>query len=590
MMREDDEGIQSGIPIGFTFYFAGNPVTTLTASSNGLLSFNPYYTGLISGMPDYGNNDLDNNVHARPLIAPLWDDLAGFGAASYLTTGVSPNRVFTIEFINWSWDWRAAPGVSFQVKLHESSNAIEYIYRQESGSLSLPSASIGLAFANLGPGNFVSLNNSGPSPAASTSTETSSIASKPATGQVYTFTPQPIAQTITFGTLSAKAFGDAPFQLNATASSGLNIQYTSSDPAIASITGNIVTIHATGTIDITATQTGNTVFAAATPVTQTFTINKGDQVITCPAIPQKMYGDAVFNLEATTTSALPLMFQSDNTAVVSVASNSVTITGVGTANIIISQAGDANYNAATDLVLPVSVVKGNQVITFAVIQNKTLGDNAFTLTASANSGLPVSFSSTSTKISLAGNMVTINSAGSVTIQATQTGNTNYNAATPVDRTFCINPAKPAITISPSDDGLVLSSSASTGNQWSRNGTALNGAINQTYIVDGPGEYKVTTSVDGCQSVPSDGRIIVITDLEDTASGISVAPNPVTGDFTIQGLADKATAVLFDQAGRQIQSKEGSGEITMSLRAHPAAMYFLKIQTTRGLVFKKIIKK
>jgi hypothetical protein len=589
---EDDEGIVTGIPIGFTFYFAGNPVTTLTASSNGLLSFNPYYDGLIDGSPDFGDNDLDNNVHARPLLAPLWDDLAGFnGTASYITTGIGPNRVFTIEFLNWSWIyWAATPGISFQVRLHETSNAIEYIYRQESGSLSFPSASIGLAFANLGTGNFISLNNSGASPIASTSAETSSIGTKPATGQVYAFTPQAISQTITFASLSAKAFGDAAFQLNATASSGLNVEYTSSDPSIASIAGNTVTIHAAGTIDITAIQTGNIVFAAAVPVTQTLTVNKGDQLITCPAIPQKMYGEPVFNLEATTTSGLPLTYQSDNTSVVTVAGNSVTITGPGTASILISQAGDANYNAAADLLLPITVVKADQVITFPVIETKTLGDNAFALSANSNSGLPITYSTASTKVALTGNMVTINSAGSVTIQASQSGNANYNAATPVEQTFCINPPKPVITLSTSDDGLVLSSSAPSNNQWSRNGSVLTGATNQTYIVDGPGEYKVTTSVEGCQSTPSDGKTILITDVEDTASTISVAPNPVTGDFTIQGLADKATAVLFDQAGRQIQSKEGNEEITMSLRTHPAAMYFLKIQTTRGLVFKKIIKK
>ena len=49
-------------------------------------------------------------------------------------------------------------------------------------------------------------------------------------------------QTIAFGALAAKTFGDVPFNLSATASSNLLVTYLSSDPLIASITGNTITI------------------------------------------------------------------------------------------------------------------------------------------------------------------------------------------------------------------------------------------------------------------------------------------------------------------------------------------------------------
>ena len=65
--------------------------------------------------------------------------------------------------------------------------------------------------------------------------------------------------------------GDAAFELTATASSGLPVSYTSSDPLVASISGSTVTILRAGTVTITATQAGNDNWNPATEE-QTLTI------------------------------------------------------------------------------------------------------------------------------------------------------------------------------------------------------------------------------------------------------------------------------------------------------------------------------
>ena len=56
----------------------------------------------------------------------------------------------------------------------------------------------------------------------------------------------PAIQTITFDALPAKTFGDAPFALGATASSGLSVSYTSSNPAVATV--SVVAFMSTGRI------------------------------------------------------------------------------------------------------------------------------------------------------------------------------------------------------------------------------------------------------------------------------------------------------------------------------------------------------
>lgn len=188
------DDVPSGIlPLGFAFVFDGTSYTDVKASSNGFLSFNPAAGGNLS-------NNLSGPTAAtneKPLIAALWDDLYGRPAvatASYLTTGTAPNRVFTMEWLNWSWYYTSTvANLSFQIKLYEGSNRIELAYRQEAnaptGGLS---ASIGLASGTGGagcPGEYLSLSDASAAPTASSTVETNTINVRPATGQVYRFSP-----------------------------------------------------------------------------------------------------------------------------------------------------------------------------------------------------------------------------------------------------------------------------------------------------------------------------------------------------------------------------------------------------------------
>jgi predicted extracellular nuclease len=80
------------------------------------------------------------------------------------------------------------------------------------------------------------------------------------------------SQSISFNALPNKTMGDAPFALNATASSGLAVTYTAQTPTICSVSGNTVNLLQAGTCSIIASQSGNSTYAIATDVTQTFTI------------------------------------------------------------------------------------------------------------------------------------------------------------------------------------------------------------------------------------------------------------------------------------------------------------------------------
>jgi len=194
-----DEGYYNAIPIGFNFWYMGTRYTTVSASTNGWLSFGADITNASPA------NNLATGGTPRPLIAPLWDDLAltATSNVSYLTTGTAPNRVFTVQYLNVKWgNTASAAVVSFQVKLTETTGKIDFIYRPEAGTLTSASASVGIAATATGSGSYLSLNGSG---AISSISETNSLATKPATGQSFSFTPPvPNAPTaLTFTSVTA---------------------------------------------------------------------------------------------------------------------------------------------------------------------------------------------------------------------------------------------------------------------------------------------------------------------------------------------------------------------------------------------------
>lgn len=82
-------------------------------------------------------------------------------------------------------------------------------------------------------------------------------------------------QTITFGALADKTTADAPFNLTATASSGLAVTYSSSLPSVASVSGSTVTPAGIGTTVITASQAGNGNYNAAVDVPQNQVVTSG---------------------------------------------------------------------------------------------------------------------------------------------------------------------------------------------------------------------------------------------------------------------------------------------------------------------------
>lgn len=104
----------------------------------------------------------------------------------------------------------------------------------------------------------------------------------------------------------------------------------------------------------------------------------------------------------------------------------------------------AIYNralSASEVTQLYTASKQVQTIVFNSLNPKTYGDASFALTASANSGLGVTYTSSDPNVvSVSGSTVTIKSAGTTTITASQDGNDVYGTALPVQQTLTVNKA------------------------------------------------------------------------------------------------------------------------------------------------------
>jgi hypothetical protein len=261
------------------------------------------------------------------------------------------------------------------------------------------------------------------------------------------------SQTITFGALGSKVYGDPSFTLTATGgASGNAVTFVSSNLAVATVTGNTVTIVGVGITSITASQAGNTNYNAAVDVVQPFTVDKATPSVSIwPTASAITYGQA-----------LSLSTLTGGTASVAGSfafTTPTTIPGGGTAlqGVTFTPTDAAHYYTVAGTV-SVTVNKADQIITFSALPSKNVGDADFAPGATATSGLTVTYASDNIAVAtIVANQIHIVAAGTANITASQSGDTNYNAAAPVIQALTVNVAStPTLKVTINGNGSVNS--------------------------------------------------------------------------------------------------------------------------------------
>jgi gliding motility-associated-like protein len=248
---------------------------------------------------------------------------------------------------------------------------------------------------------------------------------------------------ITFNDIT-RTFGDADFDLLATTTvSSITIDYTIADNTVATVSGSTVKIVGAGNTIVTASQVSDTNYLAAT-ATMTLTVNKAQPVITFNDI-TRTFGDADFNLSATSnsTGAFTYTISDTNIATNTGSGSTTTIVGAGTTTVTVSQAADTNYLAAT-ATMTLTITKATPVISFSDL-SKTFGDADFNLSATSSSTGAFTYTiADNTIATLTGSKTTIVGAGTTTVTLSQAADNNYNSAT-ATMTLTVGKGTPVIT-------------------------------------------------------------------------------------------------------------------------------------------------
>jgi hypothetical protein len=269
-----------------------------------------------------------------------------------------------------------------------------------------------------------------------------------------------------------------------------------------------------------------------------FANNALPQTITFEALPNKLFGDAPFSLQATSSSGLPVSF-----TLVSGPGNLTagvfTITGTGMVTIRASQAGNEVYDTAAYIFRSFEVAKASQTINFTISPTFSFPVTPFLLNGSASSGLPLVYESNTTNAYISSNALYVNAPGTISITARQPGNANYNAASPITQTACVRVSEltnisgapfvcPGQTTTYSINninGLTYSWRLSNGTTYAATGSSVNITWNT------PGTYTLIVSAQGNCGAPTANdslKVEVINAITPGAPGNLLPANNSTG--------------------------------------------------------------
>lgn len=139
---EMDCASKTGIPLGFTYRHGacGSTVgyNSCQVSSKGFIKFGAAVSGCV------GTPGANSYPGLWAFYGPLMDGTGG--TASYETVLLpSGTKVFTMEWKDWKWKADALStgyyGITFQIKIYEGSNVVEYCYKNETSTATSPGGS-----------------------------------------------------------------------------------------------------------------------------------------------------------------------------------------------------------------------------------------------------------------------------------------------------------------------------------------------------------------------------------------------------------------------------------------------------------------
>jgi len=378
---------------------AASPTLTVTASPTALVYGQPVTIKATSSITSAGGSSptgavtfYDNTTTLSPTATPV------SGVSTFSTTALVGSQTYAAA---------AAADSNFNAAAEAYATAI--VVGKASSTLTGPTTQPVL----------VTVGTTGSVPVGITGQYSGSGVSAPSGSVGYTITPS--------------AGGSAVASGSATISSG-------------AATVPVASTLAAGLYNIALTYAGDSNYAAATGITFTLQVGQIAQTITFSPATPVTYGVSPITLSATGgSSGNPVTF-SVIAGPGTISGSTLTVTGAGTIVVAANQAGNTTYSAATQVTASIVVNQAAQTISFSPATPVTYGISSITLSATATSGLGVTYSVVSGPGTISGSTLTVTGAGTIVIAANQAGNTSYTAATQVTGSIVVNKAALSVVV------------------------------------------------------------------------------------------------------------------------------------------------
>ncbi|MET0400307.1 MAG: hypothetical protein ABW277_26190 [Longimicrobiaceae bacterium] len=204
---------------------------------------------------------------------------------------------------------------------------------------------------------------------------------------------------------------------------------------VCSISGNDVTMTSgTGSCAVKVNRAGDDNYDAAAEVTASASASKLSQAaLSLVGVPASAPYNSTFTVTPGGGSGSASLVVTTS-GVCTVSGNDVTMTsGTGSCTVKVNRAGDANYDAATEVTASANASKLSQAaLSLLGVPSSAPFNSTFTVTPGGGSGSASLVVTTSGVCSISGNDVTMTSGtGSCTVKVNRAGDDNYNAASEI---------------------------------------------------------------------------------------------------------------------------------------------------------------